>query len=134
MNTAICPICEEKIEISEKIKFLERLCCPTCEALLEVVNLDPIELDWIYYDEHYDSNGKDRSKTPKSAKCPICRDDIVLGSRAKKGNKVVCSGCDAQLEIVSLLPIELDWPYDGGFDYYFRGDDSLEERFDDYEN
>ena len=134
MITAKCPICEEKIEVGKKVRFLERLCCPTCEALLEVVKMDPLELDWIYYDEHYDSNGKERIKTPKSAKCPLCHDDVNLGSQAKIGDRVICCGCDAQLEIVSLVPPELDWPYDGGFDYYFEDDDTLEEKFDDYEN
>lgn len=134
MNIAKCPICEDRIKLGEKVKFLERHCCPTCDALLEVVNLDPLELDWIYYDEYYDSNGKERSKTPKSAKCPLCRDDVTLGSQAKIGNRVICRGCDAQLEIVSLYPFELDWPYDGGFDYYFRDDDSFEEGYDDSVN
>lgn len=134
MNTAKCPICEEKIEVGKKVKFLERLCCPTCEALLEVVNTDPIELDWIYYDEHYDSNGRERSKTPKNAKCPLCRDNVHIGSLMKVGSRVICPGCDAQLEIFSLIPLVLDRPYDGGYDYYFRDKDALEEKFDDYEN
>lgn len=134
MNTAQCPICEEKIKLGKKVKFLERTICPTCEALLEVVKLNPVEFDWIYYDEHYDTNGKDRSKSQQSAQCPLCRDRIEFISHWRVGDRVICPGCDAQLEIVSLIPLELDWPYDGGFDYYSRDDDPFEGEFNDYVN
>ena len=138
MKTAQCPICYEKIKLGKRgyrIKFLERTTCPTCEALLEVVNTDPIELDWIYYDEHFDSNGRERVKNSSNGRCPLCRDLVhIVSSQMKVGNRVICPGCDAQLEIVSLVPLELDWPYDGGFDYYFQDDDSFEERLDDYLN
>ena len=40
MNEAQCPICEERIKFGKKVKFLERTTCPTCNALLEVVNTD----------------------------------------------------------------------------------------------
>jgi Zn-finger nucleic acid-binding protein len=128
MDEAICPICTEKIEISQKVKFLERISCPTCEALLEVVNLDPLELDWIFYDYLDESNGRDQSKSNKNAKCPLCKENVHLGSQLKVGDQVICPGCDAQLEIVSLYPAELDWPYDG-YDYYYQDDDFFEEEF-----
>lgn len=135
MNEARCPICEQRINFGKKVKFLERTTCPTCEALLEVVNTDPIELDWIYYDEYYDSNGRERVKNSNNSRCPLCRDIVHIGaSQLKVGNRVICPGCDAQLEIVSLFPLDLDWPYDGGFDYYFQDDDAFEERLDDHLN
>lgn len=128
MDEVICPICTEKIEISQNVKFLERISCPTCEALLEVVNVDPIELDWIFYDYYEESNGREHSKTSKNAKCPLCKENVHLGSQMKVGDQVRCPGCDAQLEIVSLYPAELDWPYDG-YDYYYQDDDFFEEEF-----
>lgn len=135
MNTAKCPICEEKIELGQKVKFFERVSCPTCEALLEVVEMDPIALDWIYYDEYYDSNGRERTKSSNNARCPLCRENVHIGSsQMKVGYRVICPGCDAQLEVVSLIPLELDWPFDGGYDYYFKDDDYFEESFDDYSN
>lgn len=132
MNKAHCPICEEKINFGKKVKFLERTTCPTCEALLEVVKTDPIELDWIYYDEHGSSNGRNRSKSLNYAQCPICRENLYIGPQMKVGYRLICSGCDAQLEIVSLVPLELDCPFNDDYDYYNRADDSLEERFDDF--
>ena len=134
MNTAKCPICEERIILGKKVDLLDRHSCPMCKALLEIININPLELDWIYYDEYYDSEGMAQRKNPKVAKCPLCREDVALGSQAKIGGRVLCKGCDAQLEIVSLFPAELDMLYDGGYDYYYRDDDSLEERFDDYAN
>ncbi|MBK5107416.1 MAG: hypothetical protein JJE12_04770 [Anaerolineales bacterium] len=134
MKTAKCPICEEKIILSKKVELLNRHSCPICKALLEVVNIDPLELDWIYYDEYYDSEGMAQRKNPKEAKCPICREDVSLGSQAKIGGRLLCQGCDSRLEIVSLFPAELDMLYDGGYENYFRGDDSYEERFNNYAN
>ena len=131
MNTADCPICQEQIGIGENVKYLERHICPTCAALLEVVKLDPVELDWIYYDEHYKSNGRERSKGSNKAKCPLCLESIHIGAKMDLGDRVICPGCDAQLEIVSLVPPEIDWPYDDGYDYYFEDDDFFEESYDD---
>lgn len=131
MNKAECPICEEKIEIGKKVEYLTRYTCPTCAALLEVVKLEPVELDWIYYDEHFKSNGRERSKGPKKAKCPLCMESVHLGSKVDVGDRVICPGCDAQLEIVSLFPPEIDWPYDDDYEYYYEDDDFFEEDYDD---
>ena len=135
MIRAKCPICEESIELGIKVKFLERAICPSCEALLEVVNTNPIELDWIYYDEHFDSNDRERVKKASNGRCPLCKDMVQIGSsQMKVGSKVLCSGCDAELEIVSLIPLELEWPYDGGFGYYFGDEDTFEDHLDEYLN
>jgi glutaredoxin len=135
MNTAKCPICEGKINLGRKVKFLERLSCPTCEAALEVISTSPVELDWIYYDEHQDSNGRERMKNSNNGRCPLCRDIVHIGSsQMKVGKRVICSGCDAQLEIVSLIPLELDWAYEEGYDNYFQENDSFAESLDDYRN
>jgi hypothetical protein len=133
MIRAECPICEEKIDIGKNIKYLERYICPTCAALLEVANLDPVKLDWIYYDEYYKSNGRERNNRLKNAKCPLCLEKVHLGSKMDIGDRVICPGCDAQLEIISLFPPEIDWPYDSddGFDYHYQDDDFFEERYDD---
>jgi len=43
-----CPDCGQQIELWPLLKVGEELICPHCEANLEVVNLDPVELDWAY--------------------------------------------------------------------------------------
>lgn len=44
--------------------------------------------------------------------CPSCGDDIKLPSHLKIGQKVTCPSCDADLEVIDLNPVELDWAYD----------------------
>ena len=65
-----------------------------------------------------------------NSKCPMCGANVSVASNAKEGDLVYCDACDAELEIVSLKPLELDWPLD---DYEeFEEDDYFEEE-DDYE-
>lgn len=47
-----------------------------------------------------------------SAECPQCGNDVPVGSQPKLGKVVVCKECGADLEIVWLDPLELDWPLD----------------------
>jgi lysine biosynthesis protein LysW len=58
-------------------------------------------------------------------KCPLCGEKIKIVSKPWLGQEVGCPACDAQLEVVSLRPLSLDWPYDdeGYYDIY---DDDLE--------
>ncbi len=46
-----------------------------------------------------------------TAFCPDCDHWIDVGARPKVGQQVVCSNCGAELEIISLEPLELDWVY-----------------------
>lgn len=48
MPYAVCPECDEDILIPGKVRLGQRLVCERCGAQLEVVDLDPIELDWAY--------------------------------------------------------------------------------------
>jgi lysine biosynthesis protein LysW len=54
MNFAICPSCDERIKIVGQAEVGLEVTCPSCGDVLEVVSLDPIELDWIYYDDDDD--------------------------------------------------------------------------------
>jgi uncharacterized protein YbaR (Trm112 family) len=129
MDTVNCPICEEKIKLSKKVSFLDRLSCPTCDALLEVINTNPIEIDWIYYDEEFGSAGNTHSTNSNHANCPLCREEIHIGSRLKVGHRLICSGCDAILEIVSIVPLELDWPFGGDYESQYQDYDSYGESY-----
>ena len=46
----------------------------------------------------------------QKAECPQCEKDVSVGSHPSIGKIVHCDGCGAELEIVQLDPIELDWP------------------------
>lgn len=47
-----------------------------------------------------------------NAECPSCGTHINLTLSPKMGQQVVCSSCKAELEVVWLEPVQLDWPYD----------------------
>ncbi|MBC7238048.1 MAG: lysine biosynthesis protein LysW, partial [Chloroflexi bacterium] len=46
MPRAICPDCDEEVFFSTKPKLGQIVYCPSCDARLEVVEVDPLELDW----------------------------------------------------------------------------------------
>lgn len=66
------------------------------------------------------------------ATCAECDEEIEVSDRARVGQRVVCSNCGAQLEVVSSNPLELDPAYD---EEEWDDDDDLqdldEEEFDD---
>lgn len=58
MPLATCPECDAEIHVDEEIDKGETMHCEECDAKLEVVGLDPIELDVVlegtdeeYYEE-----------------------------------------------------------------------------------
>ncbi len=59
-----------------------------------------------------------------AAACPSCGNEIKLQSNLKMGQQVRCRSCNADLEVVWLEPVELDWPYD---------ESDLDDVFADYE-
>lgn len=46
------------------------------------------------------------------AVCPECDEDIHIPGRPRVGYKVACHRCAAQLQVVDLEPLELDWALD----------------------
>lgn len=48
MALAICPSCGEDIKITGRTRTGQKLSCPHCDAWLEVIEVDPVELDWVY--------------------------------------------------------------------------------------
>lgn len=53
MTVAKCPLCGEKIKVGAKPWVGQEVACPACDAVLEVVGLSPLSLDWPYDDEGY---------------------------------------------------------------------------------
>jgi alpha-aminoadipate carrier protein LysW len=61
------------------------------------------------------SNGvKSRKRTREMAfaYCPDCVGRIYLGRKPWIGQPVTCESCGADLEVVDLNPLELDWAGD----------------------
>jgi lysine biosynthesis protein LysW len=48
MASAYCPDCDGRIVLNSAPRIGKRLVCPHCDAELEIIDLDPIELDWVY--------------------------------------------------------------------------------------
>jgi lysine biosynthesis protein LysW len=58
----------------------------------------------------------ERSQKMARVYCPDCDGRIVLGAQAEVGIKLVCPHCDAELEVISVDPPEVDWAYDWSWD------------------
>jgi alpha-aminoadipate carrier protein LysW len=48
MARVYCPDCDGAITVSSEVELGQKIICPHCEAELEVISLDPLELDWAY--------------------------------------------------------------------------------------
>ena len=46
--TTFCLDCDREIDLGPDPQVEQRIRCPHCEVELEVINLEPLELDWIY--------------------------------------------------------------------------------------
>ena len=54
MDTAKCLDCGSMITFSRQPRTGNLVNCPSCGTELQVVWLDPLELDWPYYDDYDD--------------------------------------------------------------------------------
>ena len=54
-----CPSCDHKITITGQPRVGQRLTCPSCRAELEVIWLDPVEVDFPFDDDDDDYDGDD---------------------------------------------------------------------------
>lgn len=53
MASAFCPECDAQINVGKTPSEGQFIVCPRCRAELEIVGLDPVELDWVLEDEEY---------------------------------------------------------------------------------
>ena len=54
MPLAVCPQCEAEIHVDDDLDKGDSVRCEECDAKLEVVGLDPIELDLAVDDKEED--------------------------------------------------------------------------------
>jgi hypothetical protein len=59
MAIALCPDCEEGISVGPRPRIGQRVTCPHCNAELEVVEINPLELDWAFEDTDTDYDEED---------------------------------------------------------------------------
>jgi alpha-aminoadipate carrier protein LysW len=58
-----------------------------------------------------------------SASCPDCDGDIILSPAPKVGKRLTCRHCGADLEVIGVDPVELDWAYDESDEDWRDGED-----------
>lgn len=51
MPYAICPECDEDIYLRIAPSLGDLITCPSCETRLEVVGVNPLELDWPWEED-----------------------------------------------------------------------------------
>jgi transcription initiation factor IIE alpha subunit len=55
-RTIVCVDCESRITLNAAVNLGQELVCPLCDAVMEIVGLDPLEADWIYEEPEYDQD------------------------------------------------------------------------------
>ncbi len=50
-NTAVCIVCHKVIDVGNHPSYGQFIICQHCDTELEIVDLNPIMLDWPMYDE-----------------------------------------------------------------------------------
>ena len=59
MPLAVCPQCEAEIHVDDDLDKGDSVHCEECDAKLEVVGLDPIELDVAIDDKEEEADEED---------------------------------------------------------------------------
>ncbi len=54
MSLAVCPSCGETIKLTGQPRIGQKITCRYCDESLEVIDVNPIELDWAYYEDEDD--------------------------------------------------------------------------------
>jgi lysine biosynthesis protein LysW len=58
MPSTYCPDCGSKITLNPHPVLGKKLTCPECDTELEVISVDPLDLDWAY-DYSWDEDEED---------------------------------------------------------------------------
>jgi len=58
----------------------------------------------------------------KHGRCPMCQAAVPVVKKPKLYSLVYCPECDAELSVVGLAPLELDWPFEEIDDYQEEDD------------
>lgn len=59
MPSALCPECDADLHVDEDADKGDTICCEECDTVLEVVGLDPIELDLAPEEDDDDDDDDD---------------------------------------------------------------------------
>jgi lysine biosynthesis protein LysW len=48
MKTTFCLDCEKEVELGSNPTIGSRVICPRCGVVMEIINVEPLELDWVF--------------------------------------------------------------------------------------
>ena len=68
----------------------------------------------------------------RTAYCLDCDRSIKLGDRFRVGDTVDCTHCEAEFQLVSLEPPEIEWLYEDEDDDWEEEEEEEEEEAEDY--
>ena len=51
MPYAICPGCDDELYVRGEPRLGQKVLCRECDETLQVVSVDPLEVDWAYDEE-----------------------------------------------------------------------------------
>ena len=54
-----CPSCGESFHLENWMRIGQQVLCPNCEEMLEVVNTNPLTLDFVFTNELAEFDGED---------------------------------------------------------------------------
>ena len=130
MDKALCPICGTTVKVEQKLVLGAHVKCRVCNSSLEVIGLNPVELD-TDYDEDYLADDENRKNSRSLPRCPLCGEKLDTIHKFKIGKRITCPACEAELEVVDVDPVEFYKSENGYHDYE---DDYLEDgEFEDFE-
>jgi len=55
-----CIDCGVKSTLKGRIELGQEIACPECGTWMEVVSLDPVQVDWIYDEPEYDDEEEEQ--------------------------------------------------------------------------
>ncbi|MGW8225518.1 MAG: hypothetical protein ACWGOY_07290 [Anaerolineales bacterium] len=55
-HTIECLVCKEIIDVGGKPQVGVIVECKNCESLFEIVELEPLMIDWPYYDDEFNDD------------------------------------------------------------------------------
>lgn len=102
MTTVFCPECNYALRADHQIHRGQQLVCRQCAASFIVAETNPPKLEPVARFLN------DQPKTPREAACPECDRPIRFRTPLREGQMITCSRCHAELEVVSLMPLELE--------------------------
>ena len=59
IQMAKCPECGNPIQLSKNVKLGALITCPECDCSLEVISLNPLDLDYAFGDEEWEEEGEE---------------------------------------------------------------------------